>query len=546
MQASKVIVDQMTASGGTGWSQSLTLVNKLPVAILFGIILGLTSPGFDQWWLAWCGLAPLLVLLKLSRDRNEALLCGFCFGFSYHLVALSWYLGLYPLLWIGLDNWIGLLAAVSLWLFEAAHESLLIAGFSWLVYSLPMRSGFFFHYERPYFPQLLCTPIIWIFFQWLIGSSEPYMGILTDQLAYSQFKQTALIQAAKLAGPGCIDFLIVMVNVAIAACLFELPKSGQRPVHRADRLSPRVGAVLDLAIAVIVVACAVAWGTFEFQRVENELTVRSNSGARNKLLRVPVAILQNNVTIEQEHLKTASPLEIAHLYENLGRNLSTAMIVLPEGAITATQTESGHLLQSLKAKAASEKTQIIVGSIEKLGGNLVNAARIVDPDNKDRGVYVKRRLIPILEFIPWGDVLDELPQSIREKIPASKQSFLRTQITQLLASPWGKIGVSISSEIIYPRLIAQEVREGAALLVNISNLAYFHNSYLSRQVLAAAVFRAVENQRYVILATNTGVSAVIDPTGMIQSASYVGKRGTLMDTVQFLNEKTMFTNMWWL
>jgi len=115
-----------------------------------------------------------------------------------------------------------------------------------------------------------------------------------------------------------------------------------------------------------------------------------------------------------------------------------------------------------------------------------------------------------------------------------------------LASPWGKIGVSISSEIIYPRLIAQEVREGAALLVNISNLAYFHNSYLSRQVLAAAVFRAVENQRYVILATNTGVSAVIDPTGMIQSASYVGKRGTLMDTVQFLNEKTMFTNMWWL
>ena len=250
--------------------------------------------------------------------------------------------------------------------------------------------------------------------------------------------------------------------------------------------------------------------------------------------------------IEQEHLQTASPLEIAQLYDDLSRNLAVALMVLPEGAVTATQSQSGRLLDILKAKAVSSKTEIIVGSVEKLGGNLVNGARMIAFDNKEREVYVKRRLFPFLEFMPWRNVLDELPESIKDKIPGNKQTFLRTHITQLLTSVWGKIGVSISTEIIYPRLIAAEVREGASLLVNITNLAYFHNSYLSKQILAAAVFRAVENKRYVILSANTGVSAVIDPAGVVQSATYAGKRGTLLDTVQFLNEKTVFTNLWWL
>lgn len=546
MQASKVSVEQMAAVSQLGWWHSLTAVNKLPFALAFGILLGMTSPGFDQWWLAWVGLAPLLVLLAASRDKKEALLCGGCFGFGYHLVSLSWYLGLYPLNWMGLDNWLAIQAAGLLWIVEAVHESLLMVGFSWFVYSLPMRPGYLTHFERPYFPQLLAVPIIWIFFQWLVGCSEAFLGIPTDQLVYSQFRQIALIQTTKLAGPGCLEFLIVMVNVALAACLIELPNSGQRPVARVDRLSPRVGALLDLAVALLVVACAVAWGDFELHKLENRLVQRTAVTTRNKALKLPVAILQNNVTIEQEHLKTASPLEIAQLYQDLGKNIAVSLIVLPEAAITETQMRPGYLLDILRAKAMSEKTEFIVGCIEQLGGNLVNAAHLISPDNKDRGHYVKRRLFPILEFVPWRYVLDELPESIKSKIPAAKKAYLRTHETQLLTSTWGKIGVSISTEIVYPRLIAQEVREGGALLVNIANLAQFHNSYLSKQILAAAVFRAVENQRFVILSQNTGVSAVIDPAGIVQSTSYAGKRGTLIDTVQFVSEKTLFTSMWWL
>ena len=82
---------------------------------------------------------------------------------------------------------------------------------------------------------------------------------------------------------------------------------------------------------------------------------------------------------------------------------------------------------------------------------------------------------------------------------------------------------------IYPHLISNEVRHGANILVNVSNLGWFHQASLNRQMLAAAVLRAVENGRFMVLATNTGISAVIDPAGVITSVSYPGKRGVLID-----------------
>ena len=111
---------------------------------------------------------------------------------------------------------------------------------------------------------------------------------------------------------------------------------------------------------------------------------------------------------------------------------------------------------------------------------------------------------------------------------------------------WGKVGVSICAEIIYPHIVSTEVRRGANLLVNMSNLGWFHASSLNRQMLAASVFRAIENGRYVVVASNTGISAVIDPAGMVKSQSLPGRRGVILDTVQFLYTQTPFSRMWWL
>jgi apolipoprotein N-acyltransferase len=548
MQASKINVEHMAETSPLGLWQLFSDVNKLPFALVFGCIMGLTSPGFDQWWVAWFGLAPFLVLIALCRSKREAILSGFCFGMGYHLVSLNWYLSLYPLHWLHVDNWLAIQAVGALWIVEAVHESLLVTGFAWLVYALPMRPGFFSHYQRPYFPQLLSIPTVWVFFQWLVGTSEPFLGIPTDQLAYSQWGQTGLIQIAKVAGPGFVEFLIVMVNAALAACFLELPKTGPRPVDRVDKISPRVGALLDMGIALALVALAVAWGNQELNDLETRLAQGSITFTARSLPKVPVAILQNNVSIEQERLNTKSAAEIAQLYDQLSGNLGVLMIMLPEGAINIAQgqSNSGRLLSLLKARASNEKKEVVVGCIESIHGNLINGARVVAPNNRDGGLYVKRRLMPFLEFMPWREFARDVPETIMNKIPGARETFLSMTDTQLLSSIWGKIGLSISQEVIYPRLIAQEVRHGASLLINISNTSWFHNSTLNRQMLAAAVFRAVENERFVVISANTGISAVIDPAGVLKSASFQGRRGTLIDTVQFLSDKTLFTKMWWL
>jgi apolipoprotein N-acyltransferase len=546
MQASKITVEHVGHAAPLGWWQVFSDANKLPFAIVFGCILGLTSPGFDQGWIAWCGLTPLLVLLALCRSKREAILCGFCFAMGYHLVALNWYLSLYPLDWLHINNWLAMQAVVVLWIFEAIHESLLITGFALLVYTLPTRPGFLSHYQRPFFSQLFSVPIIWVFFQWLIGTSEPFLAIPTDQLAYSQWTQTSLIQIAKVGGPGFVEFLIVMFNTALAACLLELPQSGPRPVDRVDKISPRVGAVMDLVIAGLLVASAVAWGSSELRDLENRLAKGAITFKGHSLPKVPVAVLQNNVTIEQERLNTKSPAEIAQLYDQLSRNLGVLLIVLPEGAINISQGVSGNLLNLLKARATTEKKEVVVGCIEMFHGNLINAARVIAPNNREGGLYVKRRLMPILEFVPWHQLVSEVPQTIIEKIPGARDTFLSMTDTQLLSTTWGKIGLSISQEILYPRLIAQEVRHGASLLINLSNTSWFHGSSLNRQMLAAAVFRAVENERFVVVSANTGISCVIDPGGVLKSASFQSRRGTVIDTVQFLSDKTLFSKMWWL
>jgi apolipoprotein N-acyltransferase len=150
--------------------------------------------------------------------------------------------------------------------------------------------------------------------------------------------------------------------------------------------------------------------------------------------------------------------------------------------------------------------------------------------------------VPFGEFAPLGS----LGQQINGRLPMARESFVASKSTNLLRCMWGGIGTSICIELVYPHLISDEVRHGAHLLINVSNLGWFHQSSLNKQILAAAILRAVENGRYFVVSANTGISAVIDPSGTVTSVSYPNRRGVLLDTVQFLYNQTPFSKMWWL
>ncbi|MBZ0189725.1 MAG: hypothetical protein K8F91_25995, partial [Candidatus Obscuribacterales bacterium] len=194
------------------WLKTIGPAYKLPLAFLSGCLLGLSSPGFDLWFLAWIGLVPLLILIKGSTRTIEAGLVGLLFGFGYHGVSLSWYMGLAPLTWLGLHHTIGIAVAALVWILEVLHQSLLFLALGLLLGSLPLRSGFLPNINRPFYPYLIAVPIVWVFLQWVIAPSEIFVGLPINQLAYSQYQQLNLIQTASLLGSGVIDFIIVLVN----------------------------------------------------------------------------------------------------------------------------------------------------------------------------------------------------------------------------------------------------------------------------------------------------------------------------------------------
>ena len=103
-----------------------------------------------------------------------------------------------------------------------------------------------------------------------------------------------------------------------------------------------------------------------------------------------------------------------------------------------------------------------------------------------------------------------------------------------------KIAPLICFETIAPEIVTSCVRNGGEIIVNISDLAWFHDNMVGAQTEAAAVFRAVETGRYFIYAANTGPTLVINPSGHIELKSKCGEEKLLQGKVQFLSDLTPF------
>src|SRR6185436_18729624 len=121
MQLSGHIGQHSATLAGPPPLERVGFLDKSPLALAAGAVLGLSCANFGFWWLAWFGLAPLMVLALGCRTKLDAFLTGLVFGMGYHLVTLYWLVGLHPLRWLGLDNWLSLTCALELWLFESAH-----------------------------------------------------------------------------------------------------------------------------------------------------------------------------------------------------------------------------------------------------------------------------------------------------------------------------------------------------------------------------------------------------------------------------------------
>ncbi|MBX9691323.1 MAG: hypothetical protein K2Z81_02995, partial [Cyanobacteria bacterium] len=437
MQSRQVVINTGELIRRSVWLENFGWSHKLPVALLFGCFFGLASSGFDLPWVAWVGLVPLLVLVRGAQSLPLAGLIGLFFGMGYNGVALSSYIGLAPLTWLGVHEIVGTQFSIIIWLLESFHQTILMVIFSLMVFSLPMRPGFLPHFQRPFFPYLLSVPILWVFLAWSVATSELFIGLPINQLAYSQYKQLPLIQIASFGGAGLLDFFIVLVNAVLASLIFEFANLVKKLGERTDRLETKAGSVLDGAIVLVSLILVCTWGGIRLQSQERQGELAKAWARDSQSPPVAIAVVQGNVSIEEERLKVTKPKEIADRYKSLCDELGAAIVFLPEGVVNSSQMAPGYLLSVLNQLSGTQKKEVLFGSIETLQNGLANAARLVSPFKPERALYIKRRLVPLGESAPIGVLNEQLPAPVRERIPATREAFLSSSSTHLVKSGWG-------------------------------------------------------------------------------------------------------------
>jgi len=192
-----------------------------------------------------------------------------------------------------------------------------------------------------------------------------------------------------------------------------------------------------------------------------------------------------------------------------------ALIVWPETAIPAFAEEVPDSIAALSARAEQSGTSLLVGMPTGDPGPAGEYFNSVVQLGAATGHYDKRHLVPFGEYLPFDRWLRPLTTFLR--IPMSNFSAGDRE-QQLLSVNGTVLGVSICYEDAYAGEVTRALPQ-ANILVNVSNDAWFGDSIAPHQHLQIARMRALETERYLLRATNTGISAIIDDRGKVVGSS---------------------------
>ncbi len=406
----------------------------------------------------------------------------------------------------GTVGWVGHVTIPGAILLPAAL-ALYFAAWSWLANR--------FLRTRPLLSTLF-LPAAWTALEYL--RSHLLSGFGWNLLAYTQWKYTTLIWPAGWTGAWGVSFLIVWVNRML--CLIA-----RRPIALLRNLG-----LLVLAGSVL--------GGIHFVGWASEPAPFSAPGKTLK-----VALLQGNIP-QPEKWDEAFQEAIWKRYEELmakAVQLQPDLIVWPETAVPG-YLEDPAIAERLNRIARSAGAEMLVGlPTEDLESGLpYNSALLLGRDGEERARYSKIHLVPFGEFIPIKPLFGWLKKfyPVADFAPGKEWTVFPT-------TP--PVSVLVCFEDVFPELARRFTRKGAGWLLVITNDAWFGRSAASLQHLQASVFRAVENQVWVVRAANNGWTGFIDPNGrLLPSPGQLPrfKPGVAFAEIQVLSGRGTFYTRW--
>lgn len=443
---------------------------------------------------------PLLVALHGSSGWRAARL-GYLAGAVSALGLLYW-TSLVVVQYGGLPLVAGVLVMGALCLAFAVFPLL----FGWAMGRLLDRFGS---------AGLLGAPFVWVATELL--RAHTFFEFPWCLLGYSQQPFAPMIQLASVTAVYGVSFLLVACASALALALVE-PR--------------RRRAALAAAAAVVVLTWAL--GSWSLARPLPE------SG------RLAVGLVQGGIRQEDKWLPE-------NAWTNVGRHLALTgeaaargarLVVWPESAVPFLYDEEPALATLLQETVRRHGVFLFFGNDDRERGaggerRIFVGAKLLDPEGRVTARYRKIHLVPFGEYVPLqavftlgGRVTAKLVQEVADFSPGTEA------VTGEVDGR--RVGGYICYEAIFPALVRRFTAQGAELLVNVTNDAWYGQTSAPYQHLAMAAFRAVENRRYMVRAANTGITAVVDPWGRVLEPTPLFAQAVLVRDVPLVSEMSFY------
>jgi apolipoprotein N-acyltransferase len=480
---------------------------------------------------AWLGLVPLLWAILHAEQSNRPMRRAFA---GSYLCGVLWYMGNCYWIYATMHIYGGLPAVVSV---------LLLIGFSLVLGSYFGLFGLGVAMVRrktgSAVVALMFAPFLWT---GLDLAAARITSVPWDQLGYSQVDNQAITQIAPWTGTYGITFVIVAVNASIAAAWF---------VMRRARVALRIF-VVAIVIAITVSA----------------YSVRKNPTATNSAV-----LIQPNLNVGEDNAWNGESWDrniaqfarlagepaakdttyIAGIPETdapMGQIVPPPwpiypdLVVWPESPAPFMQDDS-RLEQAMRMIALQEHAPLVLGGIG--AGNpgpeqtYYNSAMVVGANGKWIGRYDKIHLVPFGEYIPFQNLL-----AFAHKLTGRVSSFSRGEQRQVFFLSGGagrprRFGVFICYESVFADEVRHFAKNGAEVLVNISDDGWYGDTSAPWQHLNMARMRAIENRRWLLRDTNNGVTASIDPYGRVRQSIPRHRVGELPAQFAFNADITFYT-----
>ena len=435
------------------------------LALLTAALLILTFPRANLTWLAPVALTPLLFALGRESRALRRFIVGYVAGVAY---------------WFGVCYWIQFVLAVHGGMGQAA---------GWAVFVLfclakALQMGAFALLAGIVLRRSWALPAVaslWV----AIEATHGPLGFAWLTLGNAGIDMSVPMRLAPYTGVYGLSFVFAMLSAGLTLAIMGRPRSQLAWLLLLPLclLLPKLPEPHRGAATAVLVQPDIAedgqWTPQSFARLEQRLTLLSRSAFPPN--RNPPDIL-------------VWPEVPAPFYDN-DPELHRIATDLARG------THAGFLLG-------------VVGHAPD--GAILNSALLISPSGTTVSRYDKVNLVPFGEFVPWP------LGALTRKISTEAGDFRPGSQVVVSNGAEHKIGTFICYESVFPNFIRRFAANGAQVLFNISNDSWFGKSAARFQHLEIVRMRAAENRRWILRATNNGITASIDPAGRVQSvaASY--------------------------